>query len=408
MLEASDGAAPAGCVMAFKLAQAIWMTFLGKEDPERMDYFLFSHLDLISLGILADRMPLHGENRILVWHGLRRLAYSRKAGIAALTRFFRLTPRSGPLTVREVTWQIIPLLNAGGRLGRPDLTAELLLTEDMDVAHDCIDQLLALNTQRRTAQDQSLTFFEKAVLEQCAPDKDAVLIALAEGLEPSVTGLAAQALVRKYDRPVFLFVSQGEHAVGSGRGLPGIDLFAWIESHPEFLVKYGGHQGAVGLTIRTAEFAALRERLLESAKVNGMGAALQGAANQGDISARVEAHVTLLELDSLWWMSLERLGPFGTAHPLPLFQINGVESIVSTRKRKSATPLESVILYHGAIELKAEADDDVFSDRARQAMESVNTGSGRGPWTIIGYPMADRRGDKPFCWKIRDLWRSHG
>src|SRR5204863_1801622 len=87
-LEKNDGAPPAGCVMAFKLAQGVWLSFLGHEDPERMDYFLFSHLDLVAMGVLADRMPLHGENRILVWHGLRRLAGSRKAGISALTRFF--------------------------------------------------------------------------------------------------------------------------------------------------------------------------------------------------------------------------------------------------------------------------------------------------------------------------------
>src|SRR5262249_29247138 len=62
VLETDAGEVPAGCVMAFKLAHALWQTFLGDEDPERMDYFLFSHLDLISMGILADRMPLHGEN----------------------------------------------------------------------------------------------------------------------------------------------------------------------------------------------------------------------------------------------------------------------------------------------------------------------------------------------------------
>jgi single-stranded-DNA-specific exonuclease len=403
--------APAGCVMAFKLAQAIWLSFLGQDEPERMDYFLYSHLDLICLGILADRMPLHGENRILVWHGLRRLASSRKAGISALTRFFRLTPRSSALTVREVTWQIIPLLNAGGRLGRPELTAELLLTEDLDVAHDCINELMVLNTQRRAAQGESLESFEKAVLEQCSTDTDSVLVALAEGLEPSVTGLAAQALVRKYHRPVFLFVNQGEYSVGSGRGLPEVDLFAWIEAHPQFLVKYGGHQGAVGMTIRTADFAALRDGLLSTAQ-NGRPLKENSAAvEHGDISIRVESHVTLAELDTLWWMALERLGPFGTAHPLPLFQVNGIEWIATTRKRKSANPLESVIFRHGALELRGEADDHGFSERARKALDDIDAALAekqpgrRGPWTVIGYPVADRRGEKPFCWKIRDMWK---
>ena len=87
--EPSGEETPAGCVMAFKLAQALWTSYLGENDAERLDYFLFDHLDLVCLGILADRMPLTGENRTLVWHGLRRLSHSRKVGLNCLTRFFR-------------------------------------------------------------------------------------------------------------------------------------------------------------------------------------------------------------------------------------------------------------------------------------------------------------------------------
>src|ERR1019366_7235442 len=72
---------PAGCVMAFKLAHAIWLSFLGTDDPARLDYFLFSHLDLLALGILADRVPLIGENRVMVSLGLKRLAETRKPGL---------------------------------------------------------------------------------------------------------------------------------------------------------------------------------------------------------------------------------------------------------------------------------------------------------------------------------------
>src|SRR6185437_4693703 len=164
--------APAGCVMAFKLAQALWLDFLGADDPARLDYFLYEHLDLLCLGILADRVPLTGENRTFVWHGLRRLARSRKAGLHSLLRFFRLGPRLDPLTVREATWQLIPLLNAAGRLGEPQRAAELLLTEDLGTASRCLDRLIDLNAQRRTAQDKSRDHFEKMVIEQCALDAD--------------------------------------------------------------------------------------------------------------------------------------------------------------------------------------------------------------------------------------------
>ncbi len=416
-LENNDGEPPAGCVMAFKLAHAVWISFLGHDDPERMDYFLFSHLDLIAMGLLADRMPLRGENRILLWHGLRRLAYSRKVGISSLTRFFRLTPRSGPLSVREVNWQLIPILNAGGRLGRPEVTAELLITEDPDVARDCIDQLLALNSQRRAAQDASLASFEKAVLEQCSLETDPVLVALARDVEPSVTGLAAQSLVRKYGRPAFLFVRQGNECVGSGRGMPGFDLFAWIEAHQEWIVKYGGHQGAVGLTIRAADFETFRTRLIGTARE--ALAALDPALvviNHADVSSRVEAIVALEELDEFWWLSLGRLAPFGTGHPMPLFQIQGVETIVPVVRKRSKKPVEEFILKSGICEIRAKFEEPSPQPSPEKGEgASVDTLSllgrgikGEGPWDLIGYPTAVSKSSREFTWTIRNMWRSNG
>ena len=410
VLETSEGAAPAGCVMAFKLAQALWMSFLGADDPARMDYFLFSHLDVIALGILADRMPLQGENRVLVWHGLRRLACSRKTGLASLMRFFRLTPRSSPLTVREATWQLIPLLNAGGRLGRPDLTADLLITEDADVARGCIDQLLGLNQQRRAAQDVSLASFEKAVLEQCSVESDPVLVALAEGLEPSVTGLAAQSLVRKYGRPTFLFVDQGEHAVGSGRGLAGFDLFSWIETHQEVLVKFGGHEGAVGMTLRTVDFAAFRSRLMTTAGAASTGNGWALGGDSGEISTDVEVAVTLDELDEAWWRSLNRLAPFGKGNPMPLFQIDGVESIVPVVRNRSKKPADEFILKSGGCEIRARYEEGLPTplQRWRPPETQWRKTAGEGPWSVTGYPAAVNKTDGEFIWMIRKIGRADG
>ena len=116
---------PAAAVMAFKLAEGLWRSFIGPDDPARLEYFLFDHLDLVALGILADRVPLTGENRALVWHGLRRLARTRKEGLASLLRFFRI--KGDVVTVRQATWQIIPLLNAAGRLGQPQWATDLLI-----------------------------------------------------------------------------------------------------------------------------------------------------------------------------------------------------------------------------------------------------------------------------------------
>jgi single-stranded-DNA-specific exonuclease len=371
MTDAGHSESPCGSTMAFKLAEALWRSFIGPNDPERLQYFLFDHLDLVALGILADRVPLTGENRTLVWHGLRRLAKTRKEGLASLLRFFRL--KGDTVTVRQATWQIIPLLNAAGRLGQPHWTTNLLITEDPWTARGCIDALLGLNTERRKAQGVSVDSFEKSVLEQCAVDKDPVLVATASGLEPSVTGLAAQALVQKYGRPAFLFVEQGDDFVGSGRGLPDVDLFSWIERCQDLLLKFGGHQGAVGMTVRKSDFPALREGLMKCAMDRVPGAARP--------AVQAEAELQLEEAGPAWWESLQRLEPFGQGFEIPAFELCGVDDI-TPRSKRSPT---KVMLKRGQFSWPAE-----FAASAHR------------PTRLVATPQATPKDDFPFKWMIHE------
>ncbi len=373
-----EGETPCGCVMAFKLAQALWLSYLGISDAARLNYFLWDHLDLVALGILADRVPLTGENRTFVWHGLKRLAKTRKEGLASLMRFFRLEE---PVSVRQATWQIIPLLNAAGRLGQPHWTATLLMTEDPFTAREAIDALLGLNTERRQAQKKSADHFEKTVLEQCIVETDSVLVATARGLEPSVTGLAAQSLVKKYGRPAFLFVEQGEDLVGSGRGTPEVDLFAWIEEHQDLLVKFGGHHGAVGLTLHKADFPMLREGLLK------LGEKYLSQARAPEVVPEVA--LALEEADGSWWEALRTLEPFGPGFEMPVFELSGIQAILPRTKRSTT----KVILKCGSFVWPAELEK--------------NEGW-RGPCSVIATPQATPKEDSPFQWLIQEVRPSHG
>jgi single-stranded-DNA-specific exonuclease len=361
---------PCGSTMAFKLAEGLWRSFIGPNDPERLEYFLFDHLDLVALGILADRMPLTGENRALVWHGLRRLAKTRKEGLASLLRFFRL--KGDSITVRQATWQIIPMLNAAGRLGQPHWTSDVLITEDPWTARSCIDALLGLNTERRKAQGESLELFEKTVLEQCDMEKDPVLVATARDLEPSVTGLAAGALAQKYGRPAFLFVEQGDDLVGSGRGTPDVDLFVWIEKNQDLLLKFGGHQGAVGMTVKKSDFPALREGLFKVALERVPGASIR--------PIEPEAHLELRDAGLEWWQNLQRLEPFGQGFEIPAFELRGVGEVLARSKRSPT----KVMLKCGAFSCPGEY-----------------TGTGR-PERFVATPQATPKEDFPFKWMIHE------
>lgn len=368
---------PAGCGLAFKLAHGVWRSFLGDDKP-RLDYFLFEHLDLVALGILADRVPLVGENRVLVWHGLRRLARTRKTGLAALLRFFRLTPRTGPITVREATWRIIPMLNAAGRLRQPGRAAELLITEDAATASACIDDLIGLNTQRRAAQEFSHSQFEALIQSQCNVETDSVLVAIGENLEPTVTGLAAQAFARKFSRPAFFFVRQGEFAVGSARGIEEDDLYAWIAQHEDLIVKFGGHAGAVGLTIRAQDFPALRDRLLKGER------AVQSAA-----AVQAELELALAEADADWWVALQRLDPFGPGFAMPVFALTALDGIArpNARRKKEALLRAGAVAWPAAI-----AADTVLPD---------------GACTVLATPEPTPKGPTPFQWMIQEVQPHH-
>jgi single-stranded-DNA-specific exonuclease len=368
---------PAGCGLAFKLAHGVWRSFLGDDKP-RLDYFLFDHLDLVALGILADRVPLTGENRVLVWHGLRRLARTRKTGLASLMRFFRMTPRSCPITVREATWRIIPMLNAAGRLRQPGRAAELLITEDSATASACIDDLIGLNTQRREAQDVSLTQFETLIETQCDTTKDVVLVAIGEGLEPTVTGLAAQSLARKFNRPAFLFVKQGEFAVGSVRGIEEDDLYAWVAKHQDLIIKFGGHAGAVGMTIRSEDFPALKARILEGERT----ASAVGAPP-------AEISLALHEADADWWMALLRLDPFGPGFPMPVFAITALDGVARPNPRRK----KEAVLRSGAA--------------AWPACLTPETVLPEGPCTVIAIPEPTPKATTPFQWNIQEVQPHH-
>jgi single-stranded-DNA-specific exonuclease len=381
--------------MAFRLAEGLWRSFIGPSDPERLQYFLFDHLDLVALGILADRVPLTGENRALVWHGLRRLAKTRKEGLASLLRFFRI--KGEAVTVRQATWQIIPLLNAAGRLGKPHWATDLLITEDPVTARECIDALLGLNTVRRKAQTASVDHFEKTVLTQCAVETDPVLVATARDLEPSVTGLAAQSLVQKYGRPAFLFVEQGEDLVGSGRGTADVDLFGWIERHQDLLVKFGGHQGAVGMTVRKSDFPALREGLFKSAEERAPGFAA--------VPVEPEAELELREAGPEWWASLERLEPFGQGFEIPAFELRGVSEVLPRSKRSPA----KVMLKCGAFSWPAELPSPLVGEgvgwggtkRGTHPPPSSSPTKGE-EIRLVATPQATPKDDFPFKWMIHE------
>ena len=298
-----------GTGVAFKLVQALVPAL---KLPANLPYYL---LDLVALATVADVVPLVGENRILVKHGLRLLGESRWPGIQALLR-------GGGLAEREVRaghlgFIIGPRLNAAGRIGDAADGLRLLLTDDPAEAEDLARRLEGLNVERQ-ALDQRILDEALAQLEQESdPDNDAGFILAGDNWHPGVVGIVASRVVERYGRPTFLIAFDGDIGKGSGRSISRFDLHAALLSCGDLLERFGGHQMAAGLTIRRERLEEFRERF---------GAIAREALRPDDLGPeqRVDLEIGLGEATRELEKLCRHLEPCGAGNSSPVFGVRGV------------------------------------------------------------------------------------
>src|SRR6266704_6573362 len=236
-----------GTGVAFKLAQAL-MPALGRSSNVPLHF-----LDYVALATVADVVPLTGENRILVRHGLKMLADSRWTGLRALVEAAGLAGK--PIKAGHVGFILAPRLNAAGRIGDANDGLRLLLTDDADEAARLARELETLNA-RRQALDQRVLDEAVERADAVLGPEDRALVLAADGWHPGVIGIVASRLVERYGRPAFLVGWDGDLGRGSGRSIAGFDLHAALHRVGHHLEKYGGHTMAAGLTIRRERYEA--------------------------------------------------------------------------------------------------------------------------------------------------------
>ncbi|MDW8339233.1 MAG: single-stranded-DNA-specific exonuclease RecJ, partial [Thermoleophilia bacterium] len=209
---------------------------------------LARHLDLVALATIADVVPLVDENRALAVAGLRALACTRRVGLQELMRSARVDPAA--VDAAAVSFRLAPRLNAAGRLCRPDLALELLLTEDPDRARRLAAELEELNRERQAVEDRILR--EAVALVEALPPRRRRrrgYVLWGEEWHEGVIGIVASRLVERFHRPVVLIARSGHGWKGSGRSIPRFDLHAALAACAEHLERFGGHRAAAGLSI---------------------------------------------------------------------------------------------------------------------------------------------------------------
>ena len=311
----SPSATLCGAGVAYKLAWGLGKRVAGGDRvTPRFRSFLEEALALAALGTVADVVPLLGENRAIVTHGLRALGRSPRPGLRALLELCALAPDR--LTATDIGFKIGPHLNAAGRMGEVERALELLGTRDRERGRVIAGELASLNRRRKSIEQKMLEECLEEVEEGSVHPSDGPLLFAREGWHSGVAGIVAARLVDRFSRPVFVVSLEEEIGRGSGRSIPErplTDLYDAVRPHA---LSVGGHACAGGLTIARDGVDALRTALADGPAASVGESALPARFYDLRIDAR-EATLPLAR-------SLAQLAPFGAENPEPVFRIDGL------------------------------------------------------------------------------------
>jgi single-stranded-DNA-specific exonuclease len=320
------------------------------------------HLDLVTLGTIADVTPLQGENRVIVLYGLQELTQTRKRGLQALRQ---ISGRAGkPATVGEVGFQLAPRLNASGRLGAATESVALLLAESDQEATFLAQRLDAVNQERRALQQAIEEAVHERIAHQYGAHPPAALVLGDPAWHLGVVGIVAARIAERYHRPTFLLQIQGDTARGSGRSIPAFDLHQGLQHCARWLRQFGGHKYAAGLTMDAAHLPRLQEDFLRFAEQMLTPQDLHPILH-------VDAFVSLNDITPTFLAQLAGFAPHGTGNPTPLFAAQQVQIVsplrplgdqgqhLRFRAAQNGTTLE-VIAFHMAEQVRALANSGLL------------------------------------------------
>lgn len=295
----------AGAGVAYVLCRALWQRHCHEDLP--------GYTDLAALGTIADLVPLTGENRILVRHGLAAMKEGKRTGIKALLDASNLSGKD--ITAGRIAFTAAPRLNAAGRISHATKGVELLLETDAAKAAADAAELSRLNTER---QDIEHTIAQEAIaqIEGQARGRDGVLIAYHEGWHVGVIGIAASRLVETYYRPSLVITVRDGIGKGSCRSISGFNMYEALQYAQNLLIQFGGHTMAAGFSVRAENIEALRLRLLDYAAAHMTAADYVPLVH---IDKKLEPADVTLDLIA----ELSRLEPYGMGNSRPVFSLSG-------------------------------------------------------------------------------------
>lgn len=370
----------AGCGVAFRLAAALASALSSSLlQSQEFSEFLVDAMSYVALGTVADVAPLCGENRTLVFHGLRSLGQSRNPGIRALMDTAGLQHRG--VAVEDIAFRLAPLINAAGRVGHGLDAVALLCAPGYREAQVAAKVLERHNEERRRVERQ----LQDEVLQLAAKEEGPTIVLGADHWHAGVLGIVAARVAETTGKPVLLIAFAGEVGRGSGRCTTGVHLRDALAACSDVLQAHGGHAAAAGLEVKREHFAAFQRRFAEACS-------RQPARNE---RIPVDGLATFAELDPHTVRRLDLLGPFGSGYPRPRFRSHGV--------RTAGTPFVDV--RGSDVRVRVVQDGQILAARLQRGTARFEElRNHRGTWTIDYAPRIARNGeDGPVQLDLYDL-----
>jgi single-stranded-DNA-specific exonuclease len=306
----------AGVGVAFKLCHGLVKRCREEGVGAAADVDLRDWLDWVALGTVADVVPLTGENRILVRHGLARLNATPCVG---LRRLIEVAGIKGPLECGHIGFALGPRLNAAGRMASADPALELLLTEDAGRAGALAVELDQANRERKDTEEAIARAAVEEIDSAFDGGRDFAIVVGRDDWHVGTVGIVASRLVQRYGRPAVVvgFDSGTGQGRGSCRSISNLDIVAALGECADLLLGFGGHKMAAGLTMEAAKLDLFRERFGRVCARRLRGLDLRPTQD-------IDGWIGLGDADTAFVEAVDRLRPFGIGNPTPVWGVEGV------------------------------------------------------------------------------------
>lgn len=296
----------AGVGVVFKLIQAISIK-LNLDEKEYLKY-----LDLVCIGTISDIVPLVDENRVIAKLGLKLIEQTKNIGLRTLLNIANFKK----IDSNAISFGVAPRINACGRMGAQEEALKLFLTEDKQEALKIAKNLVKFNQERQNTEKQ---IFEDVIQEiEKNNDKEKKCIVLAkENWHHGIIGIVSSKVTEMYYKPSILICLEGDMGKGSGRSVPGFDLYNALSKCNNYIEKFGGHSMAIGISIKKENFEKLKAEIEKCAE----------ESNISDIMPiiNIDKRINLKDISIEEAKSLELLEPFGEANKMPIFLIQNLK-----------------------------------------------------------------------------------